>query len=128
MENYYIGLYLICLKILFYNNFLNNPIYKKLKSDPTLKYQNKVKNIMKQSKLVVNNLNNRLINPNPSAPKLRANTKIHKKDYQIRPVVNYKSAPAYLLKKQLTNILQEKLIIENQYNIKKFFCINKYSI
>ena len=100
------------------NSFLENPLYNKLKSDPTQKYQNEIKNLIKQSNLVINNKNNSLINSNPSAPKLRVNIKIHKKDFPIRPIVNYKSAPAYNLQKQLVNILHEKLITNNQYNIK----------
>ena len=57
-------------------------------------------------------------NPNSSAPKLRVTTKVHKKDFPIRPIVNYKPAPAYKVKKQLVKILQNKLIQTNQYNIK----------
>ena len=52
--------------------------------------------------LTINN-NNILINPNPSAPKLRVTTKINKENYPIRPIVSYsyKPAPAYKIEKQL---------------------------
>ena len=104
------------------NTFLENPLYSKLKSDPTQKYQNEIKNLIKQSNLVINNKNNSLINSNPSAPKLRVNIKILKKDFPIRPIVNYKSAPAYNLQKQLVNILHEgkSCLVPNPRNSHKF--------
>ena len=105
--------------------FLENPLYNKIKSDPTHRYQNEIKNMIKQCSAIVNNKNNKLKNLNPSAPKLRVNTKIHKKDFPIRLIVNYKSAPAYIIKKQLVNILPEKLIIRNQYNINNSIQLSK---
>ena len=44
-------------------HFLDNPLYKKLKTDPTQKYQNEIKNIIKQSSSIINNKTNKLINP-----------------------------------------------------------------
>ena len=89
-----------------------------MKLDPTSKFQKEIKDTIKQSNLVIDNTNNKLINPNPSAPKLRVSIKIHKENYPIEPIVNYIPAPAYRLKKQLVKILQNKLIINNKYNIK----------
>ena len=107
------------------NTFLDSPLYQKLKTDPTCKFQSEIKNNIKQSNLIINSNNNRYINSNPSAPKLRVTTKIHKENNPIRPIVNYKSAPAYNIKKQIVKILKEKLIINNNYNIYKFNSVNK---
>ena len=99
--------------------FLNNPNFTKVKTDPTNRFQNILKNVCKQSQLILNaqDIHN-MFNPNPKAPKLRTNTKIHKINYPIRPIVNYMSAPAYKIKKYLNKYLKNKLIIENKYNIK----------
>ena len=55
---------------------------------------------------------------NLKAPNLRTNTKIHKQNFPVRPVVNYIPAPAYKIKKNLKNLLKTTLIIDNKYNIK----------
>ena len=69
--------------------------------------------------------NNCLLNLNPSSPKLRASTKIRKVNYPIRPIVNYKTAPAYKVKKKLNSILKINLIIPNKYNIKNSLDLTK---
>ena len=82
--------------------FLNNPLYKKSKIDPTNRYQKEIRQVIKQADLVIDKSNNYcFLNLNPSSPKLRASTKIHKMNYPIRPIVNYKTAPAYKLKKKI---------------------------
>ena len=82
------------------NNFLDNDNFEKLKSDPTLRFQNKIKEHMKKStKLIQPQVLNKMINPNPKAPTLRTNTKIHKIKNPVRPIVNYTQAPAYKIKK-----------------------------
>ena len=99
-------------------NFLNNPQFIPLKSDPTNRFQNKIKELCKKSNLIINKSDlNLLINPNPQAPILRTATKIHKANNPIRPIVNYIPAPAYKLKKFLKKLLKSKLFIENKYNI-----------
>ena len=99
--------------------FLDNPNFVKLKTDPTSRYPKEIKEICKKSKLIINqNDKYNLINPNPKAPNLRTNTKIHKQNFPVRPVVNYIPAPAYKFKKFLKNLLKTTLIIDNKYNIK----------
>ena len=39
---------------------------------------------------------------NPAAPTIRGMIKIHKADAPIRPVINWRNAPAYKLAKMLT--------------------------
>ena len=101
------------------NTFLENPIYMKLKSDPTARFQKQLKDQLKQCKIVIPQERIKtLINPNPKAPMFRSTTKLHKENYPIRPIVNYTPAPAYRTKKFLNKQLNESLIIENKYNIK----------
>jgi hypothetical protein len=42
-------------------------------------------------------------NMNPTAPTLHATVKLHKENKPIRPIINWKGAPAYELAEQLTN-------------------------
>ena len=71
----------------------------------------------KSTKLIQPQVLNKMINPNPKAPTLRTNTKIHKINNPVRPIVNYTQAPAYKIKKFLNKYLKQKLIIRNNYNI-----------
>ena len=105
--------------------YLNNPIYKKSKTDPTTRYQKEIRQVIKQANQIINKSNNFIINANPSAPRLRVSTKIHKKNYPIRPIVNYKTAPAYKLKKRLGDVLKLNLIIQNKFNIKNSLDLTK---
>lgn len=99
--------------------FLNRPQFEKLKTDPTNRFQQDLKKAIKESNNIMNQkISNSYINSNPKAPKLRTTTKIHKENFPIRPIVNYRSAPAYRIKKHLIQILKSHLIIENTYNIK----------
>ena len=96
-------------------DYLDDPIFSKLKSDPIIKFQNKIKHMIKQNNLIFNGWGAK--NANPSKPIFHTATKVHKQHYPIRPIVNYKSAPAYYSKKLLSHILKLKLILD-KYNIK----------
>jgi hypothetical protein len=53
---------------------------------------------------------------NPSSPTIRGLIKIHKPEAPIRPIINWKQAPAYNLakkKKSLTNVKNELLKISS---------------
>ena len=83
-------------------NFLNKPNFKKLKSDPIQRYQNPIKNQLKNSEMLIQPKElNHYINSNPKAPNLRTTTKIHKENQPVRPIVNYIPAPAYKKKKKI---------------------------
>ena len=60
--------------------FLNNPKFKKLKSDPTARYQNQIKNKLKSSDLLIQpQYINHYINSKPKAPILEPRQKYIKK-------------------------------------------------
>jgi hypothetical protein len=57
-------------------------------------------------------------NLNPSAPTIRGLPKIHKDSTPVRPVINWKQAPAYKLAKFLSQLLQTHVPLPNTFNVK----------
>jgi hypothetical protein len=57
------------------------------------------------------------INLNSSAPSIRGLIKIHKTDQPIRPIVNWRNAPAYKLAKLLSHTIQEYTLLPYTFNI-----------
>jgi hypothetical protein len=54
---------------------------------------------------------------NPSAPSFRGLIKIHKHDQSIRPVVNWRRAPAYQLSKLFTNTINNLAPVPQAFSI-----------
>ena len=101
------------------NQFLSDPNFQLLVSDPTSRFQQEIKNVIKISNTIIDSRFNKiLINSNPKSPILRSTIKIHKINNPIRPIVNYIPAPAYKLKKYINNLLKDILILPYQHNIK----------
>jgi sugar (pentulose or hexulose) kinase len=57
---------------------------------------------------------------NPIAPNLHATIKLHKQNAPIRPIINWRNAPAYKLAKHLTKTLQKHLQLPYTYNVQNF--------
>jgi hypothetical protein len=55
---------------------------------------------------------------NPTAPNLHATLKPQKQNTPIRPIINWKNAPAYELAKQMSKILHNHLHLPNTYNVR----------
>jgi hypothetical protein len=55
---------------------------------------------------------------NPIAPTLHGTIKLHKPNTPIRPIINWKNAPAYGLAKKLSKLLQYPLKLPKVYNIR----------
>ncbi|XP_049857520.1 uncharacterized protein LOC126338559 [Schistocerca gregaria] len=100
------------------NFFAENNITE-LNHDPTTKFQKKLKKMLNQCNFL---LSDKQIKGctlmNPTAPKLRAQPKIHKQNSPIRPIVNSKNTPAYKLSQLLNNILREFYTFETTYTVK----------
>lgn len=80
-------------------------------NDPTNMFQKQVKNALKDTHATVpSRVRAQLINMNPSAPTLKAYPKIHKPDTPIRPITNFRSAPAYKLAKFLQQYLKSNYV------------------
>jgi len=57
------------------------------------------------------------INMNPSAPIIKGLIKIHKPEYPIRPVVNWRNAPAYKIAGSFTHEIKRLVPLPNTHNI-----------
>jgi hypothetical protein len=55
---------------------------------------------------------------NRTAPSLHATIKLHKPNTPIRPIINWKNAPAYKLEKQLTKTPHNYLNLPYMYNVR----------
>jgi hypothetical protein len=72
-------------------------------SDPTKTFQKKIRNTDNESQIVIHKDERwKYFNMNPAAPTIRGMLKIHKADVPIRPVINWRNAPACKLPKMLT--------------------------
>jgi hypothetical protein len=63
----------------------------------------------------------RYIALNPAAPNMRGLVKIHKADAPIRPVTNWKYAPAYKVTKMPAKKLQVYIPLPYTFNVKKHY-------
>lgn len=90
-----------------------------IKKDPTIKFQNNIKNCVNRTNLIMDK-NDRLkaINPNPKIPNLRAAPKIHKENTPIRPIINFRNAPSYKASVFMHKYLKNNLPINNNRSIK----------
>jgi hypothetical protein len=57
------------------------------------------------------------INLNPSPPTLKGLLKVHKPDTPIRPIINWKNAPAYKLTKLISEIFEKEILWPYAFNI-----------
>jgi hypothetical protein len=102
-----------------FQNFIDNSNFTILKRDPTKVFQNKVTTTIKSCQSILpKNSNKKLTNMNPTAPNIRGLPKIHKIDCPIRPIINWKSAPAYKLAKRLSKLIQLHIPLPNAFNVK----------
>jgi hypothetical protein len=54
---------------------------------------------------------------NPTAPNLHATIKLHKHNTPLRPITNWKNAPAYELAKHIKTLLHNHINVQNVCNI-----------
>jgi hypothetical protein len=94
------------------NNLLSTP------TDPTKTYQTSVRKTVNSSKtLIPQDTRWKYINMNSSAPTIKGLIKLHKRDQLIRPVVNWRKAPAYKLAQLFTKIVGHLAPLPNAFNI-----------
>jgi hypothetical protein len=99
------------------NTYVTENGLQKLPKDPTMKFQEQVKATLKTCNNVINKQDRyRCIQIKPVAPKLNITIKIHKGE-PIRPIVNYKQAPAYNIAKVASNWLRTNYELKNEYNV-----------
>jgi hypothetical protein len=106
-------------------NFINENKFHKTDIDPTKTYQNQIRNTVKQSKLLIpSNSTWKYTNVNSSTPTIRGLIKTHKPDLPIRPVVNWKSTPAYKLSRTFTQKINELAPLPYAFKVEKLLTTN----
>jgi hypothetical protein len=99
--------------------FITNNHFTILNKDPTKSFQNKVKTTIKLCKPILPQRSNKTpVHMNPTAPGIRGLPKIHKVNCPIRPIINWKNAPAYKLAKTLNSLLHFYIPLPNVFNVK----------
>ena len=100
-------------------DFIHNNDLHIQTTDPTKMFQTQVRNTIKRSPILIPKDHRwKYINMNPSAPSIKGLIKLHKPDQPIRPVVNWRSAPAYKLSKLFTDKTNILAPLPNSLNIK----------
>jgi hypothetical protein len=100
-------------------DFLRNQSCTSTTRDPTNSFQAKVTETLKLSKtLIPKDCRWKYTNLNPSAPTLKGLIKLHKAGQPIRPVVNWRGAPAYKLSKLFTQTINNITPLPNALNIR----------
>ena len=95
---------------------ISNGPYQFLKKDPTTKIKtntSKQLKTLKDNEFIDNKAYYYLQSTNSSAPRVYAQSKIHKPGVPIRPVVSYSDYPLYNLNKYTANILKAYVKDEN---------------
>ena len=101
------------------NTFITNNSFHKICSDLTKKLQRNVRNTIHECQNIIPKEERwKVINLNPSSPSIRGLIKIHKIEAPIRPVVNWKNAPAYKLARTLAKKLQTYTALPYCFNVK----------
>jgi hypothetical protein len=114
---------IVILYIIDYNNKVDNFISSKnsttSKMDITNRLQRDIRTTINEyQRIVPKDEKWRYIAPNPAAPNMRGLVKIHKVDAPIRPVNNWKYAPAYKVAKMLAKKLQVYTPLPYTFNVK----------
>jgi len=100
-------------------DFLHGNKFITTTRDPTNSSQAEIKNTIKQSRTLIPSDNRwKYINLNPSALSIKGLIKLHKPGHPIRPVVNWRSAPAYQLSKLFTHKMNNIAPLPNIFNVK----------
>ena len=98
---------------------LNQPTYRIISSDPTIKYKNKLMNLLESIKTeggMNEALYKRLYPRGAGCPKFYGLPKIHKEGIPLRPIVSSIGAVSYEISKELARILKP-LVGKSPYHV-----------
>ena len=99
-------------------DFIDNNSFTILNKDPTQTFQNKIKDTIRNCPILFpGDQRFKLTNMNPTPPNIRGLPKIHKIENPIRPIVNWRDAPAYKMAKSLNKLIQLHIPLPNAFNI-----------
>jgi len=100
-------------------DFIQNNDFHTKATGPTRIFQTQIRSTIKQSPtLIANDHRWKYINMNPSAPSIKGLIKLHKPEQSIRPVVNWRNAPAYKLSKLFTEKVSQLAPLPHSFNVK----------
>jgi hypothetical protein len=86
--------------------FISDNNFTKIEIDLPKKYQRDVCTLLNKCPHIIPTTTKwRCVNMKPTSPYIRGLIKIHKPEAPIRPIVNWKNAPAYKLAKKLVQLL-----------------------
>jgi hypothetical protein len=98
--------------------FLTNNSFQIEFQDPTKLFQTEVrKNINSCNLIIPTDRRWKYINLNPSPPNLRGLVKIHKPNAPIRPIINWRNAPAYELAKLISDKIKHEISLPFTFNV-----------
>jgi hypothetical protein len=101
------------------STFITDNNFHKATNDITKELQRDIKNTINNCQTIIPKENRRKnINLNPTTPSLKGLIKIHKPEAPIRPVVNWRNAPAYKAAKTLTKNLHKYIPLPYCFNVK----------
>jgi hypothetical protein len=90
----------------------------KINNNPTQCYQKEIKQTLMQCVNIIQKEHIwKYTNMNPMAPCMHATIKLHKPNTPIRPIINWKNAPAYEIAKKLSKTLHNYLNLPYTYNV-----------
>jgi hypothetical protein len=78
--------------------FINNNEFTETSTDPTKQYHRSTESTVNKCNVIIKKIKKwqaNILNPKP--PQIRAFIKLHKNSNPIRPVINFRNAPAYKL-------------------------------
>jgi hypothetical protein len=100
------------------NEFITSNNLKHTNKDPTNKFQTLTRSTVNNSKTLIPKEERwKYTNMNPKAPTITGHIKIHKNGQPIRPVINWRHAPAFKLAKALNQTLKLLAPLPNLHNI-----------
>jgi hypothetical protein len=101
-----------------YNPKLQEFILQNHTHNPTKTLQSQVRKTLNNSKILIPQDSRwKYTNMNPSATTIKGLIKVHKPGQPIRPVVNWRNAPAYHLARSFTQKTRQIAPLPNTYNI-----------
>jgi hypothetical protein len=100
-------------------DFIDKNNFQSSTTNPTKSFQNQIrKTIYHSTTLIPRDSKWRYVNLNPSAPTIKGLIKLHKPDQPIRPIVNWRNAPAYKLSRLLTTKIRQFALLPYAFNVK----------
>ena len=99
--------------------FISDNNIATINNDPTKAFQKELRILVNECQNLVKKEEKwKYVSLKPSAPSISGLLKIHKSDSPIRPIVNWKQAPAYKIAKLLSKKLQQYIPLPNTFNVR----------